>query len=100
MTGDALVSIRLRSLSWDSRYVDAALFSDILVERSMAKHWIALTLNWGRMEYWLCTILEAIDPERADEWTIDFFSDSNRHENGTAARARQTAQSITSVTPP
>lgn len=42
-------------------------------ERAVAEHMAALSINWGRLEYWLYQILVSVDSDRAVNWTADFF---------------------------
>jgi hypothetical protein len=70
----------MRSLKFEDQWVQEITFSDSLREQHMAKDWSHLNMNWGRIDFWLYSILLPVDPKQAHEWTIEFFKDINLSE--------------------
>ncbi len=82
----------MRSLKYDERYARPIQFEDTLIERHMAVSWNYLTLNWGRLEYFLYIIPLPIDSTLAHDWMIDFFADIN-----TESKARKVRREVSLI---
>lgn len=70
----------MRNLQFEDRWVQELNFSDSLCEQHMAECWSHLNMNWGRVEFWLYSILLPVNRKQAHEWTIDFFHITKRSE--------------------
>lgn len=67
----------MQPLKYDKRYLGwLALNAGDHYDVQVSKYLAELMLNWGRLEYYLYLILEAIDRDRADQWTEVYFKAS------------------------
>lgn len=64
-------------LKYDASYLPWLSFSDSVLDRHISKYVAEITLNWGRLEYGLYLMLEAIDPDQAAVWTRELFTPIN-----------------------
>jgi hypothetical protein len=69
-------------------------FSDSPAERHLASQISCLTVNWGRLEYQLFLILEAIDPKQLSHWIEDFFSSKNLEPKKKLVKKKYSMRSI------